>query len=248
MLKKPKKFERKIEIDPLEVFNKVAEKSTKFKINYGNTTHLEYLERRKDLINTIESLCILQNSDQETFFQAVLYLDKIIFQQKLSEYIEKIPKENSGNNLDNESIFFKNFIKTELTEFNRIEDYCRSDMLVSRNVIDFDHLFVSLAVGCFNISSKLYFKFYSLHKLNFYFFFHMAKVKQKQPNQKRFDYVGKIKSLLNLKSNFVQMIFRTILGIIILLNSYSFILFLMNTQTKQSNNLKKLYNLVKGLF
>ena len=72
---KPIKYQKKVEIDPIEVFNKVAEKSTKFKINYMNPIHLKFLKRRKELINIIESICIMQNSDQETFFQAVFYLE-----------------------------------------------------------------------------------------------------------------------------------------------------------------------------
>lgn len=168
-MKKPAKYEKKIEIDPIEIFKKVAQKSTKFKVDYANQIHLEYLKRRKGLVNAIESFCVSQNSGQETFFQAVFYLDKIIFQGKLTEFLDKI--NNNNNNINdkyfcnnNELNFFSKLIKKENCEFNN-SNQCET---ILKNLVEFDYLFVSLALGCFCISSKLYIKFY-LHKLIFFF-------------------------------------------------------------------------------
>lgn len=161
ILNKPKKYHRKIEIDPFEIFKKVAEKSTKFKINYDNDIHLEYLNRRKELLSSLESFCILQNSDQETFFQAVYYLEKIIFEKKLTNLIEKIAgsdKFNYANN--NETNFLEKFRKNEFNYNESNFSHNASNKAIFSNVIEFDYLFVSLAIGCFNLSSKLYIKFY----------------------------------------------------------------------------------------
>ncbi len=140
--------------------------------------HLEYLKRRKELVNTIESFSILQSSDQETFFQAVFYLDKIIFEEKFSQILEKITgkaneifvdndniEDKNKNRINNEEVnFFARFIKGNNLEFNRNELYSASETTNEtnfpylRNVmnhVEFDYLFISLAIACFNISSKL---------------------------------------------------------------------------------------------
>ena len=66
---------------------------------------------------------------------------------------------------NNESNLFSKFIKKENCEFNENEGYTSIN-----NLVEFDYLFVSLAVGSFCISSKLYIKyFYLFNKLIFFF-------------------------------------------------------------------------------
>jgi hypothetical protein len=152
------KFNKKSEIDPLEIFNRIVEISQKFDINYCNEIHKEYLKRRQDLIKLIESICFNHYSDEECFFQAIFYLDKIIFQKKFLNALELFLYQN--NNINNrEKVFFKKFIyiNNNYNFFNlENKNNIFSNINYARNYFDFDFLFKSLAIGCFLISSKLY--------------------------------------------------------------------------------------------
>lgn len=102
-------------------------------MDYKNPIHKEYLLRREKLIEILKNLSILQNFDEESFFQTISYLDKCILKENFSTFLKEI-KNNS--------------------------DY--SKMFLTGKNIDFDKIFLAILLGCFSLSSNflIYFNFF----------------------------------------------------------------------------------------
>ena len=113
-------------MDPIEIFKRITNNKKKILINYKNPIHKEYLNRRKKLLEVLQNLSILENFDEETYFQTLFFLDKCIL------------KENFSSLLDNK---LKN-IPNKLSKINE------------EKRLDYDYLFLTIVLGCFSLSSK----------------------------------------------------------------------------------------------
>ena len=69
---------------------------------------------------------MLQNFDEESYFQTIYYIDKCILKQDFSLF---------------------------LTKENKSADFLR--IFTSDKKLDFDSLFVAVVLGCFSLTSKI---------------------------------------------------------------------------------------------
>lgn len=122
---KPKNLEKKTDIDPFEVFNKIAENKKKILIDYKNPIHKQYLNRRKNLLEILKNFSMLQNFDDESFFQTIYYLDKCILKESFTQYLIK----------DNKTAEFLRLFSKD-------------------KILNFDRLFLAIVLGCFSLSSN----------------------------------------------------------------------------------------------
>ncbi len=130
-------------MDPFDIFDKIAKNKNKILLNYRNLIHKEYLNKRKKVLEVLKNFSIIQNFDEETYFQTIFYTDKCILSNNFCSLFDK-------NNLN----FFSEF----LLYFKK------------NDIIDYDCLFIAILLGCFSLASKIIFLFLFLYFL-FPFFF-----------------------------------------------------------------------------
>lgn len=141
-------FEKIAELDPLDVFNRTAGKSTKFQINYENNFHLGYLKIRKNIIQCLKNITINQSAQQDTYLHAVFLLDKIIFHKKFLNFFR-----DENYNINN---FFQRFQKNNDNNENK-QSNNNDDLEINQvtEEINFTYLSIFLALGTFSLSSMI---------------------------------------------------------------------------------------------